>query len=185
MSTPEDLLQQTETQLTQIAEGMEGATDVGRRQFVFMSLVAAAASTFGVDALRAQASGAAPPQQPAPPPDACARSASTPNVLAAAATSDMNTNWRRPTSVAPSIPSAIFASWVSVSCKTSSAVDMSISHCDEVADRAGGRQFSARRIWWPTRAVIFVRRYFNCKNIGETNIVLVSLLTRRLDINSK
>jgi Asp-tRNA(Asn)/Glu-tRNA(Gln) amidotransferase A subunit family amidase len=72
MSTAEDFLQETELQLTQIAETMEDATDVGRRQFVFMSLVAAAASTFGVDLLRAQASGggapATPPQQPAPPP---------------------------------------------------------------------------------------------------------------------
>ena len=70
MSTAEDFLQETETQLTQIAEAMD-ATDVGRRQFVFMSLVAAAASTFGVDMLRAQASGGAPatpPQQPATPP---------------------------------------------------------------------------------------------------------------------
>ena len=61
MSTAEDFLQETETGLTQVADAMEGATEVGRRQFVFMSLVAAAATTFGVDALRAQASGGGAP----------------------------------------------------------------------------------------------------------------------------
>src|SRR4249919_3254724 len=55
MNPAEDVLQETQTQLTQIADAMEDATGVDRRQFVFMSLVAAAATTFGVDALRAQA----------------------------------------------------------------------------------------------------------------------------------
>jgi len=71
MNPAEEVLQETQTQLTQIADAMEDATGVDRRQFVFMSLVAAAATTFGVDALRAQAVGgaAAPtPQQPAPAP---------------------------------------------------------------------------------------------------------------------
>ena len=72
MSIGEDILQDTQDRLTRVADTMEGATDLGRRQFVFMSLVAAAASTFGVDALRAQATGvgapATPLQQPAAPP---------------------------------------------------------------------------------------------------------------------
>jgi Asp-tRNA(Asn)/Glu-tRNA(Gln) amidotransferase A subunit family amidase len=70
MNPAEDVLQETQTQLAQIADAMEDATGVDRRQFVFMSLVAAAATTFGVDALRAQAAGSAAvptPQQPAPP----------------------------------------------------------------------------------------------------------------------
>lgn len=70
MNPAEDVLQETQTELTQIADAMDDATGVDRRQFVFMSLVAAAATTFGVDALRAQAAGGAAvptPQQPGPP----------------------------------------------------------------------------------------------------------------------
>src|SRR5690348_1406908 len=50
------------------SESVEEATGVDRRAFVFMSLVAAAASTFGVPSARAQAGGgtaAAPPQDAA------------------------------------------------------------------------------------------------------------------------
>ena len=70
MDSAEDILHETQIQLTQIADAMDDATGVDRRQFVFMSLVAAAATTFGVDVVRAQAAGAAAttPQQPAPPP---------------------------------------------------------------------------------------------------------------------
>jgi hypothetical protein len=49
MDSAEDILHETQIQLTQIADAMDDATGVDRRQFVFMSLVAAAATTFGVD----------------------------------------------------------------------------------------------------------------------------------------
>ncbi|MFI5281178.1 MAG: hypothetical protein ACHQU1_11815, partial [Gemmatimonadales bacterium] len=65
-----DLLAQTQSDLEHQAELLEDASALDRRQFVFLSLVAAAASAFGVESARAQ--GAAPalgaPQQPAPPP---------------------------------------------------------------------------------------------------------------------
>ena len=69
-----DLLAQTQDELERVAEEQEVLTGLDRRQFVFLSLVAAAASTFGVDPARAQggARGAAPggtaAQQSAPPP---------------------------------------------------------------------------------------------------------------------
>ncbi len=78
MHTPEDELEHIQPQLALMAEEAETATDGGvpRREFLFRSLVAAAATTFGAGALRAQAGGtpptaapaAAPPQQPATPP---------------------------------------------------------------------------------------------------------------------
>jgi Asp-tRNA(Asn)/Glu-tRNA(Gln) amidotransferase A subunit family amidase len=65
MDTPYDLLEQTQTELEQRAEEVEAFTGVDRREFVFMSLVAAAASTLGFHGTaRAQsaAAGAAAPQ---------------------------------------------------------------------------------------------------------------------------
>jgi hypothetical protein len=58
-----DLLQDIQADLENDSEEVEEVTGVDRRDFVFMSLVAAAATTFGVPAARAQA-GSAPPQQP-------------------------------------------------------------------------------------------------------------------------
>ena len=73
MESEIDLLQQTQEELEQIAEEVEFHTGVDRREFVFLSLVAAAASTFGVSSkLRAQGGGGrggagAAPQTPPPP----------------------------------------------------------------------------------------------------------------------
>src|SRR5437763_16181680 len=58
VDTAEDLLQQIQTALEQQSAGVEAVSGVDRREFVFMSLVAAAASTLGVHAARGQASGA-------------------------------------------------------------------------------------------------------------------------------
>ena len=76
MDTPEDLLESAQAEFEQVADETEGLTRVGRREFVFMSLVAAAATTFSARAVRAQGgTGAAVPtggaggqQQPAAPP---------------------------------------------------------------------------------------------------------------------
>jgi Asp-tRNA(Asn)/Glu-tRNA(Gln) amidotransferase A subunit family amidase len=57
MHTPEDFLHELQAQLEIEAEEVAEVTGVDRREFVFMSLVAAAASTFGVHAARAQAGG--------------------------------------------------------------------------------------------------------------------------------
>ena len=56
MDTPDDLLDATQAELEQLAEEAEELTKGGvdRREFVFMSLVAAAASTFGAHVARAQ-----------------------------------------------------------------------------------------------------------------------------------
>src|SRR6185436_7682080 len=68
-----ELLHQFESDLEPIAEETEELSDgeIGRREFMFFSLAAAAASTFGFGAktLLAQAPGAAnqQPQQPPPP----------------------------------------------------------------------------------------------------------------------
>ncbi len=79
MDTPLDFLEQAEAELAD-AEHDESATGVDRRQFMFFSLVAAAASTFGAQAAGAQgalarasglgslASGAAQPPQVPPVP---------------------------------------------------------------------------------------------------------------------
>ena len=79
MDTPLDFLEQAEAELA-AAEHDESATGVDRRQFMFFSLVAAAASTFGAQASGAQgarsrasstgrlASGAAQPPQVPPVP---------------------------------------------------------------------------------------------------------------------
>ncbi len=79
MDTPLDFLEQAEAELA-AAEHDESATGVDRRQFMFYSLVAAAASTFGAPAAGAQsarasanglgslASGAAQPPQVPPVP---------------------------------------------------------------------------------------------------------------------
>ena len=79
MDTPLDFLAQAEAELA-AADYDESATGVDRRQFMFFSLVAAAASTFGAQAAGAQgalsrasgvgglASGAAQPPQVPPVP---------------------------------------------------------------------------------------------------------------------
>jgi len=67
--TPEELLEQAVAEWGEcdVDEGASGAME--RRRFLFCSLVAAAASTFGMaTSLRAQTVGAAPPQTPPPPP---------------------------------------------------------------------------------------------------------------------
>ena len=51
---PEELLDQTEAELNAAAYDEEANGGMDRRQFVLMSLVAAAATTFGVNAARAQ-----------------------------------------------------------------------------------------------------------------------------------
>src|SRR5207247_9295426 len=60
MNPSEDVLHEIQTELEQQSEEVEEITGVDRRHFVFMSLVAAAASTLGVHATRGQAGGAAP-----------------------------------------------------------------------------------------------------------------------------
>ncbi len=60
MDNPEEILAQTELDLAPLAEQAEEISGIDRRQFMFRSLVAAAATTFGAKAVRAQAtSGAA------------------------------------------------------------------------------------------------------------------------------
>jgi hypothetical protein len=54
MDSPEDILQQSQEELEQYADEAEFLTGLDRRQFVFLSLAAAAASTFGVSSARAQ-----------------------------------------------------------------------------------------------------------------------------------
>jgi Asp-tRNA(Asn)/Glu-tRNA(Gln) amidotransferase A subunit family amidase len=68
VDTPEDLLESAQAELEQLADD-QGLTSVGRREFMFMSLVAAAATTFGAHVVRAQGGGAGGGQgQPAAPP---------------------------------------------------------------------------------------------------------------------
>lgn len=57
MNTPEDLLEAAQPELELMAEEAEATTGVGRREFLFMSMVAAAASTFGAHVVRAQGGG--------------------------------------------------------------------------------------------------------------------------------
>lgn len=57
----DDLLEQLQSDLEQRSEDVEWIADVDRREFVFMSLIAAAASTFGVRGARAQAAGGTTP----------------------------------------------------------------------------------------------------------------------------
>ncbi len=76
MDNPEEILAQVETELAPLAEQAEEIAGIDRRQFMFRSLVAAAVTTFGAKAARAQSAGssaaapaAAPqaaPQQVAP-----------------------------------------------------------------------------------------------------------------------
>src|SRR6185369_7187387 len=61
-----DLLQQIQIDLEQQSEEAEAVTGVNRREFMLMSLVAAAASTLGVPVARAQAGAAGAPQQSIP-----------------------------------------------------------------------------------------------------------------------
>ena len=77
MDTPEDLLDAAQLELEYLAEKTEEMTKGGvdRREFVVMSLMVAAASTFGAHAVRAQSGGASAPgaagaamQQPQTPP---------------------------------------------------------------------------------------------------------------------
>ena len=58
MSNPEDLLEQTQAEL-EAADFDEEAFGIDRRHFVFLSLAAAAATTLGVEPLRAQGRGGA------------------------------------------------------------------------------------------------------------------------------
>ena len=74
MENPIEILDQTQAELEQVAEEVEYFTGVGRREFVFRSLVIAAASTFGVAAAaraqgggRAAGAGGAPQQAPSFP----------------------------------------------------------------------------------------------------------------------
>ncbi len=53
MSTAEDRLEATESLVASMAEQLEATSGIDRRQFMFYSLVAAAASSFGVDSARA------------------------------------------------------------------------------------------------------------------------------------
>ena len=72
MPTPEELLEQTEFELAALDYDDEAPGAIDRRHFMFMSLVSAAASTFGISAALAaqQTRGGATPQaqQPQPPP---------------------------------------------------------------------------------------------------------------------
>jgi hypothetical protein len=71
MDSALEQLEQTQRELEQVAGEVEEFTGVNRREFVFLSLVAAAASTFGVRGAQAQrggAGGAGGAQQAAPPP---------------------------------------------------------------------------------------------------------------------
>jgi len=74
LERPEDLLDDAEPALAYQAEAAESLTGVDRREFLFMSLVTAAATTFGSAVARAQgavpasASPSAQPAQPAVPP---------------------------------------------------------------------------------------------------------------------
>ena len=61
MYKPEEILEQIQLDLEQEADEVADHTGIDRREFVFMSLVAAAASTFGAQAARAQTTpGSAP-----------------------------------------------------------------------------------------------------------------------------
>ncbi len=70
MDRPEDLLAALEPELAARAEQAEHATGVDRREFLFTSLLTAAATTFGAHAAWAQrgTGGGQPPAQPAVPP---------------------------------------------------------------------------------------------------------------------
>ncbi len=59
MTTPEELLDQTQAELEGMDFDAEAYGGLDRRQFMFLSLAAAAASTFGSAAARAQAGGVA------------------------------------------------------------------------------------------------------------------------------
>ena len=65
-----ELLDQTETDLGPVAEFVEESAGIGRRDFMFFSLVTAAATTFGFGsrALAQGPGGGAPPQAAPPPP---------------------------------------------------------------------------------------------------------------------
>ena len=74
MDSPEDVLEALQPHLESAAEAQADLTGVDRRAFLFLSLTAAAATTFVPPSLRAQVTGAAAgrpeaqPQQPATPP---------------------------------------------------------------------------------------------------------------------
>ena len=65
-----ELLDQVQAEAEEMAGEVEELTGMGRREFVFFSVVSAAASTFGLGAKAAAqvAGGGAQQQQPAPPP---------------------------------------------------------------------------------------------------------------------
>ena len=54
MSTPEERLEASEALITRMADDLESSSGIDRRQFMFYSFVAAAASSFGVESARAQ-----------------------------------------------------------------------------------------------------------------------------------
>jgi Asp-tRNA(Asn)/Glu-tRNA(Gln) amidotransferase A subunit family amidase len=68
MDTPEDLLEAMQPELEQAAEQAEDLDGVGRREFLFMSLMAAAATTFGSHVARAQRGASAAGAVLVPPP---------------------------------------------------------------------------------------------------------------------
>ena len=57
MDTPEDMLELQYPELRMQAEEAADASGVDRREFLFMSMIAAAASTFGAHVVRAQGAG--------------------------------------------------------------------------------------------------------------------------------
>jgi hypothetical protein len=74
VDTPEDFLESIQPEIERAAEEAEHHTGVDRREFVFMSLMAAAATTFAGravaaqrDSTRAGAAAAPAPQQGTPP----------------------------------------------------------------------------------------------------------------------
>ena len=73
MSIHEDLelLDQTQTELEQFADSIEESVGIDRRDFMFWSLVTAAATTFGFGSralAQAPTGTTPPPQTPTPPP---------------------------------------------------------------------------------------------------------------------
>ena len=66
MDTPEDMLELQYPELRMQAEEAADASGVDRREFLFMSMIAAAASTFGAHVVRAQGAGASAAAAAAP-----------------------------------------------------------------------------------------------------------------------
>ncbi|MBL0172947.1 MAG: amidase [Gemmatimonadaceae bacterium] len=66
MNTPEDRLEASESLVADMADELEASSGIDRRQFMFYSLVAAAASSFGVESARAQGAPLPAPEDWAP-----------------------------------------------------------------------------------------------------------------------